>query len=152
MIDPETDRLVLVVVGAHLRAEMHDRPAAYRLRDDLAAAIAACWGRDHPSDPDCPRVVVISDLWRLNDPSLAPLPQVCVGHPEVNALSAFLADKVPPAFVIDGELAVQFDAAVPEAIALCWGSDHTGTARATEEFGRRYLTSFAEAVVRELGD
>ncbi len=160
MTEPDTDRLVLVVVGAHPRAELHDRAAAERLRDAIDGAVRACWtdsmvttsdpqgaGRDAP-----PRVMVLTDLWRMNDPHLAPLPQVAVGHPEINALSAFLVDKVPPAFVIDGTLAVQFDAQAPEAIALCWGTDHRGTARAVDEFVDRYLASFASAVVRELAD
>jgi len=150
MTEPDLDKLILIVVGAHLRAEMHERAAAYRLRDAVAAAVAARWSaaRTEPGAP--PDVVVVTDLWRLNDPLLAPLPQISIGHPGVNALSAFLADKVPPAFVIDGELAVQFDAAAPEAIAVCWGVDHAATCRAVDEFAGRYLESFADAVVREL--
>jgi len=162
MTDIDTDKLVLVVVGAHLRAELHDRPAANHLRDALDAAVAASWARqiepsEHdaagvsPADSQPPTVMVLTDLWRLNDPLLAPLPQIAVGHPELNALSAFLTDKLPPAFVIDGELSVQFDAAAPEAIALCWGTDHRATRRAVDEFIARYLKSFADAVVRELG-
>ena len=166
MTEPEIENLVLVVVGAHLRAEMHDRAVANVLREAVDEAVTTRWsafhdtagngasggvggqtGRENP-----PRTVVLTDFWRLNDPLLAPLPQVSIGHPEVNALSAFLADKVPPAFVIDGELAVQFDAAAPEAIALCWGTDHRGTARAVDEFIARYLASFADAVLRELAN
>lgn len=162
MTEPDTDKLVLVVVGAHLRAELHDRQAAHHLRDALDEAVSASWmskvcpARQDaadiaPGDSLPPSVIVLTDLRRLNDPLLAPLPQVSVGHPELNALSAFLADKLPPAFVIDGELAVQFDAASPEAIALCWGTDHHATRRAVDEFIGRYIESFADAVVRELG-
>ncbi len=150
-MDTDFDNLVLVVVGAHLRAEMNDRPVAARLRDAVEEAVWSRWPADAAVDSAAlPRVVVLTDLWRLHDPNLAPLPQVSVGHPDVNALSAFLADKVPPAFVVDGEMAVQFDAAAPEAIALCWGIDHRSTARAVAEFIDRYLPAFADAVVREI--
>ncbi len=154
MPDINTDRLVLVVVGAHIRAEVYDRAPAMRLREAIDETVAGRW-RDAGQGTDkqgAPQVIVLTDLWRLNDPLLAPLPQVSVGHPEVNALSAFLADKVPPAYVVDGELAVQFDAAAPEAVALCWGIDHAATDRAVDEFMARYLGAFADAVVRELGE
>jgi hypothetical protein len=159
MTEPDLDNLVLIVVGAHLRAELHERAAAYQLRDAVAAAVAAKWSAARNESTQAaaagagatpPAVAVITDLWRLNDQMLAPLPQISIGHPGVNALSAFLADKVPPAFVIDGELAVQFDAAAPEAIAVCWGVDHAATCRAVDEFAARYLDSFADAVLREL--
>jgi hypothetical protein len=154
MIEPDLNRLVLVVVGAHLRAELNERALAQQLRDVLEVAIHEKWDAEsplgEPESSDQPRVVVVTDLWRMQDADLAPLPQVSVGHPELNALSAFLVDKIPPAFVIDGELAVQFDAASPEAIAVCWGTDHRATGVAVAEFTRRYLDAFADAVVREL--
>ena len=34
-IGPDTDTLLLVVVGAHLRAELTDRPLAYMLVDRI---------------------------------------------------------------------------------------------------------------------
>lgn len=151
------EKLILVVVGAHIRAELHDRAAAGKVRLAIERALAEKWPvSDDPeqSREDAiaarPRVLILTDLWRLNDPHLAPLPQVVIGHPEVNAVSAFLVDKVPPAFVIDGELAVQFDAAEPEAVAICWGTTHAATTRAAEEFIDRYLDSFADAAIREL--
>lgn len=153
MPDSVPEKLVLIVVGAHIRAELHDRAAAALLCDALGSAIRDRWpAPPGAAESPAPRATVLTDLWRLNDPLLAPLPQVAVGHPEVNALSAFLADKVPPAFVIDGELAVQFDAAAPEAVALCWGTSHKSTARAVDEFLNRYLDSFADAAVRELAE
>lgn len=146
------DKLVLVVVGAHIRAELYDRAVADRLCVALGTAIGEKWSSASEAESPAPRVTVLTDLWRLNDPMLAPLPQVSIGHPDVNALSAFLADKVPPAFVLDGELAVQFDAAAPEAVALCWGTSHQSTARAADEFLTRYLDSFVDAAVRELAE
>lgn len=151
MPEPASDNLILLVVGAHIRAEMHDRAVAVDLHKAIDAAVRTRWSAAGCVD-DPPEVVVITDLWRLNDPLLAPLPQVAIGHPDVNALTAFLADKIPPAFVIDGELAVQFDAAAPEAVAACWGTTHAATARAVAEFIDRYLESFADAAVRELAD
>ena len=50
--------------------------------------------------------MVVSDVWYLNDPSLRNCPAISVGAPGVNALSAYLGDKLPSAFVIDASLNV----------------------------------------------
>lgn len=151
MPDSGSEKLILIVVGAHIRAELHDRAIAAEVRSAVAGAVRTRWTSAGLHD-DPPTVVILSDLWRLNDPHLAPLPQVAIGHPELNAVTAFFADKIPPAFVVDGEFAVQFDAAAPEAVAACWGTTHAGTARAAAVFIERYLDRFADAAIRELAE
>ena len=135
------ERLIAVVAGAHLRAEADDRPIAY----DLAAAIER---RLEAAEGTGVRVVVCSDLWYLNDDRLRSMPTVSVGGPEVNALSAFLADKVPSAFAIDGVLVVQMDMEFRDLVACCWGVSADATRAAADAFRDRYLGLFLETALR----
>lgn len=132
---------VHVVVGSGAAAQSHDLHAARRVRDAIDDALRA---RHLPRS-----AAVVTDLQRLADRAQAHLPCVCIGHPEVNALSAFLTDKLPPALVIDGDLAVQFNLLEREPVALVWGVDHHATARAADLFTQRYLEAFADAVAAE---
>ncbi|MBX3402926.1 MAG: hypothetical protein KF699_05870 [Phycisphaeraceae bacterium] len=138
---PAPARPVHLVVGSVSAAQAHDLPAARRVLHDLAAALRA---RAAPAAPQ-----IVTDFHRLADDALAHLPCICIGHPEVNALSAFLADKLPPALVIDGALAVQFNIADREPVALLWGVDHAATNRAADLFTQRFLDAFADAVAHE---
>ncbi len=139
----DSDRLILIVTGAHLRAEAGDRPLAYRLR----ARMLRWLGRDGGEDPDAP-VVVCSDLWYLNRDELRSCPTVSIGAPGVNALSAYLADKLPSAFAVEGVLVVQLDPQFEDRLACCWGVDRGATASAVEAFAERYLADFMAAATR----
>ena len=92
-VDP--DRTLLIVVGAHLRAEMSDRRIAYGLRDRLLAHVDA-W--DTP-----PAVIVCTDLWYLNHDDLRRCPTISIGAPEVNALTAYLADRLDSVLAVDDD-------------------------------------------------
>lgn len=140
MIAPETvpSALVPVVVGAHLRAELGDRVAAAWLADRLDASLAAL------GSPL--RGCVLTDLWHLNDQRLASRPAISVGGPEVNALTAYLADKLPSVISHEGVMVVQLDLEFRELMAACWGNSPEATARACALFEARHLASFARAV------
>ena len=57
-VDPQ--HLLLIVVGAHLEAELADRPLGYRVQDDVVR-----WQRKTPEAvPLAP--MVCTDLWYLN--------------------------------------------------------------------------------------
>ena len=126
---PTPENAVLVVCGAHLRAEWHDRPIAYRLRGVLAEHGAA-------------GAVVVSDIWYLNHDELRHRPTVSVGGPEVNALTAYLGARVPSSYVVEGRCVVQFDLASADPIAACWGAGPDGTLEAVDAFCERYLDEF----------
>lgn len=138
----DSDRLILIVTGAHLRAETGDRPLAYRLRDRMLRWL----GRG--DDQDAP-VVVCSDLWYLNRDELRECPTVSIGGPGVNALSAYLGDKLPSAFAVEGVLVVQLDPEFDDRLACCWGVDHGATASAVEAFAERYLDDFMTAATSD---
>ena len=128
---------MLIVTGSTLAAELRDRPTAYALREGLVRAMGEAWGG---------RVIVCSDLWYLNHDRLRARPTVCVGAPEVNALAAYLADKLGSLYVIDDVLMVQGD--LEEGVVSCWGITHDATARAAAAFVERYLEEFVRVARR----
>ena len=133
----DVDRLLLIVTGAHLGAEVHDRPVGYRLKTLIESRLGAGAARLTP--------VVCSDVWYLNQEPLRRRPTISIGAPGVNALTAFLADKVPSAFTIDDVLVVQADLDWVDLVACCWGRDHDSTRGAVDAFAERYLGGFLEA-------
>jgi hypothetical protein len=145
----DREDLVLIVVGAHLLSERFDRPAAYRLCDAMGA-----WLAERECEAGHPlgiRPLVCTDLWYLNDQTLRECSTVSVGAPAVNALTAYLADKLPSALAIDNVLLVQMDVETSDTLAACWGVDHAQTGRAVDLFCRKYLDMFMHAASYEPG-
>lgn len=145
------EELVLIVVGAHPRAEVGDRPWAYELArriDERIRARSSLAPSSHPTSPSRLSALVCTDLWYLNDRALRARPSVSVGAPGVNAFTASLADRLPTAFVVDGKYAVQFDHDSPDAIACCWGADPALTGAAVEAFCARVLDEFLDLASR----
>jgi hypothetical protein len=135
----DLSRTTLIVAGAHLDAELHDRPTAYRLGDRVRQGLA------HRKLAGS-RAIVCSDVWYLNNDALRRRPTISVGAPAMNALSAFLAGRLPSVFTIDDQLAVQADLEWIDLAVCCWGSDHGRTAQAVDAFTERYLEDFLNAV------
>ncbi|MFM9995348.1 MAG: hypothetical protein ACKVU4_06050 [Phycisphaerales bacterium] len=143
-----TDQLILIVVGAHLRAETGDRPLAYLLRQRMLEWLGEGEGDGQYGGS----VVVCSDVWYLNREELRSRPAISVGGPGVNAFSAFLADKLPSAFSIEGVLLVQLDLDFEDRLACVWGMDHASTVSAVDAFIERYLDDFMTAAVADRED
>lgn len=143
----DTDTVILIVVGAHLRAEIHDRPLAGALRGRMLDWLDDRFGPRADGCHPC-AVVLCTDVWYLNDASLRSRPAVTVGGIGVNAATAHLADKLPGAYVIDDVLMVQCDPAFDEPLAACWGVDAESTRTAVDAFAERYLDSFMTAATR----
>lgn len=145
-MDLDIERLILLVTGAHLRAEAADRPVAYRLRGQLVDWLTA---QGLGETPGCTRILVCSDLWYLNNDQLRSRPTISIGGPGVNALTAFLADKLPSAFAIEDHLLVQADLDFLDIIACCWGRDAAATGAAVTAFANRYLDAFMQAATHD---
>jgi hypothetical protein len=122
---------VIIVVGAHLDAERDDRPIAYALLDRVRSMIAP--------DQDA---TVCTDLWYLNNDDLRARPTISVGPPRVNALAAYLADRLPSVYVVDGRCMVQADFEHDDPAASCWGMQASQTAAAVDVFASRFLEEF----------
>jgi hypothetical protein len=135
----EIDSLLLVVVGANLRAELSDRAQAYRLCERIDA-----W-----QDEVCPREeiarlrpVVCTDVWYLNNGELMERPTIAVGNPTVNAASAYLSTRLPTAFVIEDTLRVHLDPDFIDMQVCMWGADDTATTSAVDLFISRHMDAF----------
>ena len=139
--------MLLIVVGAHLRAEVGDRPLAYMLREEINRRLSDRFGVDLPLD-----VVVCSDVWRLNDESISTCQTISIGGPGVNALSAFLGDKLSSVFVVEDQLLIQADLEWNDLSVCVWGMDHERTIAAVQSFVDRYLDAFLEASIAQLDD
>jgi hypothetical protein len=143
------ERLVLIVVGSHLQAEILHRPAAYRMVRSIEE-----WIRRPSSEAVSPpfQPVVCTDVWYLNNPDLHERPTIAVGSPGLNAAAAHLAVRLPTAYVIDGVVQVSMDVDHPTLHACVWGPDGAATDLAVRAFADRYLDGFlAHASVRTRG-
>lgn len=135
-------RLLPIVVGAHLRGEIADRPLANR----LAAAIRQ-WQRANISDAEARlTAMVMTDVWYLNDQDLLLQPTIAIGPPETNAASAYYGNRLPRAYVVDGQLQVLADLAFVEPSVTMWGVDAHTTRTALDWFIARHLGNFLESV------
>lgn len=143
-MEVDTARAMLIVTGAHLKAEAFDRASAYLLRERMQS-----WHEGHGHGRDPARVIVCSDVWYLNNEDLRDRPTVSVGAPGVSALSAFLADRLPSAIAVDDQWMVQGDPAWDACVASCWGVDHEKTSLAVQAFIERYLDGFMERAADE---
>ena len=138
--------LLLIVVGAHLRAEMADRPLAYRLCERVRA-----WMEKFGSTIDPPVLpLVCSDIWYINDQDLQSRPTISIGGPGVNALSAYYHDKLKTAMARDDEYLIQLDAEYVDLRASIWGRNHDMTVEALDSFVSQYLDGYLRAVATQV--
>lgn len=137
----EVDRLLLVVVGAHLRAEVSDRPLADRLVRQIRD-----WQAESLDDLDEPLLpLVCSDMWYLNEPSLLERPAIVIGEPGVNAASAYYASRLPRSVVMDNAWEIRMDPEFVDPRVALWGEGPAQTEAVTDEFARRYLDAYLRA-------
>lgn len=138
---------MLIVTGAHLRAEASDRPLAYELAELMRPVIESL----AESGEGPPRPLVCSDLWYLNTTDLHRCPVVSVGSPGVNALTAYLTERLPALFTVDHSYTVQMDLEAAAPVASCWGTDEESTASAVRVFIDKYMDEFLRSALRALG-
>jgi hypothetical protein len=150
MPDIDTDRLICIVVGVQLRAELGDRPLAYRVEQELKARLEAALGKPAGGGPPRLAPVVISDVYYLNSEELQDRPAISIGGPAMNALSATLVDKLPTAVAVEDTLVIQMDLDMEEQRCAVWGMNHLDTVRAVELFVSKYLDAFVRGVVARL--
>lgn len=134
MTEDELQDLILVVVGASLRAEEMDRPLAQRIVEGIRERLG-------PDDPWRP--LIITDLLYLNDERLADLPVISIGGPGVNNLSAILFRELPSVLTIDNVLIIQMDIEGDDRRSCLWGMDHDQTVESLALFlGRGHLDHY----------
>lgn len=136
------DGLLLLVVGAHPEAERSHRPLAYRLRERVLRWI----DEQRAGDLDTVRTpLVLTDLWYLNANDLRSAPVISIGEHGLNAATAYLANRLPTAFIIDGAFRVQLDTEFVDLRTCIWGSSAGTTASGIDLFIERYLDDYLRA-------
>ena len=134
-----------------LRAELGDRPLAYRLEREIRARLDATLAKPEEGKPPRLSPVVLSDVYFLNNDHIQSRPAISVGGPAMNALSAMLVDKLPTVLAIENTLVVQMDLEVNDIRCAVWGMNHLDTVRAVETFiAKGYLDTFVNGVVEKL--
>lgn len=147
-IDPE--RLIPIVTGVQLKAELGDRPLAYRIEAEVRRILEERLGK--PEAGEAPKLVpiVVSDVYYLNNEELQSRPVIAIGGPGVNLLAANLVEELPTAIAIENVLVVQMDLELQDLRCSVWGMDHLSTVRAVETFVvKGYLDTFVKGVVEK---
>ena len=151
MAEIDTDRLICIVVGVQLRAELGDRPLAYRIEQEVRTRLESELGK--PPEGELPRLspVVISDVYYLNNEPIQSRPAIAVGGPGMNAVAAMLVDELPMVVAIEHTLVIQMDLDMNDARCAVWGMNHLDTVRAVDLFiSKGYLDTFVSGVVKQL--
>lgn len=154
MPDIDTDRLLCIVTGVQLKAELGDRPLAYRVEQEARRLLKELLPPPPPDDP-LPLLspVVISDVYYLNNDDLQGRPVISIGGPGVNAVSNALVNDVPTAVAIEDSLLVQMDVEMNDLRCAVWGMDHLQTVQAVDLFiAKGYLEVYVRGVVAWLND
>lgn len=145
---PEIDHssTLLIVVGAHLRAEMADRPLAYELRDRIDV-----WQQTHRDKMNVTlQVIVCSDIWYLNNEKLQTCPTISLGGPGVNALSAYFAQNLNQDADQEQQVLIQIDPEFTDLRVCVWGTNHELTVKGVDLFTSQYLDGYLRAVVTQV--
>jgi hypothetical protein len=152
MPDIDTDRLIWIVTGVTLTAEVGDRPLAHRLEQEINERLTA--GPPLPPEMTLGRLwpVVISDVYYLNNEPIQHRPTISVGGPGVNMLSGTWAESLPTIAAMENELVVQMDPELKTLQVAIWGMTHLDTVRAVELFVTKYLDRFLCAAIETMPD
>ena len=136
----DLEQSIMLVVGAHPHAELFDRTPTECLRQRIMHWQAA---REEIDPLD---VLLVTDLWYLNDATMMARPTIAVGRPGVNAATAFHANRLPPSFAVEDFVHMHFDPEFIEPVACIWGRNEESTGAACDLFADRYLAAFMHSV------
>ena len=148
MAEVDVERLIVIVTGVQLNAELGDRPLAYRVEREVRDLLAAALGKPPAGGPPRLAPVVVSDVLFLNSEELQARPTISIGGPGVNAVSAAWVNQLPAAVTVEDVLVVQMDLDMEDLRTAVWGMNHLDTVRAVELFvAKGYLEAFVKGAV-----
>ncbi|MGB7160480.1 MAG: hypothetical protein WBD40_20610 [Tepidisphaeraceae bacterium] len=148
-IDPQ--RLIWIVTGVQLKAELGDRPLAYRVEREIRDRLATLLEKPDEGEPPRLAPVVVSDVYYLNNEQAQRGPTISIGGPGMNALSASLVEQLPTPVAIENTLVVQMDLEMNDLRCAVWGMNHLDTVRAVDTFiAKGYLDTFVKGVVERV--
>ena len=147
MPEVDLDRLIPIVTGIQLNAELGDRALAYRVEAEIRRLLQATQ-KDLADGQTLALVpVVVSDVLFLNSDELQARPVISIGGPGVNALSAMLVNELPTALSIENILVIQMDLEMRDPRCAVWGMNHLDCVRAVETlFAKGYLETFVRGI------
>ena len=126
----DSEQVLPIVVGAHLRAEIGDRSRAVQIREAITI-----WMVDNNIEgPPWPNVCRY-----LNQVELKVQPTICIGHPEINAATAALSAKLQTAILVDDSYRIQLDPEYIDRTCCLWGVDNIHSQHAIEAFITDFL-------------
>lgn len=144
--DVDVSHAVLIVVGAHLRAEMADRPLAYALGKQMRQ-----WVTQHETSlRGAIEPIVCSDIWYVNQQMLQSRPTISLGGPGVNALTAYFVQKLDPNVIGNEQMIIQLDPEFVDLRVCIWGMNHAWTEKAVGLFIEHYLDRYLRAVATQV--
>jgi hypothetical protein len=150
MPEIDTDRLIWIICGVQLTAELGDRPLAYRVEGEMKKILSRLLPAKEAGEPPILSPAVISDVFYLNNEAIQGRPYISIGGPGVNALSGMLVNELPSAVAIEDQLVVQMDVEMEDHRCCVWGMNHLQTIQAVELFiSKGYLEMFVKGVVAE---
>ncbi len=151
MAEIDIERLVWIVTGVQLTAELGDRPLAYRIEQEFRRLLSLRFGELPKDQPPPLAPAVISDVYYLNSDELQARPTISVGGPGVNALSAMLVNELPTVVAVENQLVIQMDLDLDDLRCAVWGMDHLNTVQAVELFiSKGYLETFIQGLIDRL--
>jgi hypothetical protein len=148
MADVDIDRLIWIITGVQLTAELGDRPLAYRVEAEVRRLLGELLGPAPSDEPPLLSPAVISDVYYLNSEEAQTRPLISIGGPGVNAVAGALVNEVPTIVAVENTLVVQMDLEMNDLRCAVWGMDHLDTVRAIELFlTRGHCQTFINGVV-----
>lgn len=140
-LDYVTERLLPVVVGAHPRAELNDRPWGGRLVRAMRQRL-----RDKGNDLGEGLIpLLVTDVWYLNDEVLMQQPVIALGEPGRNAAAAYFATRMPSVYAIENACQLLLDCELLDVKACLWGVNDESTEAVVSYFEEKWLAKFVDA-------
>ncbi|MEE2819849.1 MAG: hypothetical protein VX615_04475 [Planctomycetota bacterium] len=120
--------VIPIIVGAHLRAEVGDRPLAEQVKGAIEA-----WKATNDVSVS-PYPLVCTDMWYLNSVELRIQPSLSIGSPEVNAATAAFASDIPTLVEVPDAYRIQADPTFIDLKCSLWGIDTQQTQLGIDAF------------------
>ena len=152
MPDVDIDRLLWIVTGVQLNAELGDRPLAYRVEQELKARLIELLPPTPPGELPALIPTVISDVFFLNSEDDGVQAQSHHQHRRARCERPFgRLDQGTPDDRRDRKHAGGADGPGNARSPLrVWGMNHLDTVRAVDLFVSKYLDTFVNGLVRDL--
>ncbi|MDX2147546.1 MAG: hypothetical protein SFZ23_08485 [Planctomycetota bacterium] len=137
---------IFIVTGSGIDAERCARPLAYTLLEEIERVVRSTI--DDEGQTPSVAASVCADLWAVGMRWPMGAALIAIGPPSQNAVSAFLANRLPSVSTESRRYAVLMEPMLDGPHVCCYGEDAATTADAVRCFRDRHLPGFVESVLR----